>query len=58
MIYVFSFLLMLLGAMLNQAGVTIYTIYFWIIVTIIVLLMLVLELWAHQEDDKTKEEKE
>jgi heme/copper-type cytochrome/quinol oxidase subunit 2 len=57
-IYVFSFLLMLLGAMLNQAGVTIYTIYFWIIVTIIVLLMLVLELWAHQEDDKTKEEKE
>lgn len=56
MIYVFSFLLMLLGALLNQAGVTIYTIYFWIIVVIIVLLMLVLELWAHQENDKEKEE--
>ena len=56
MIYAFSFLLMLLGAMLNQAGVTIYTMYFWIIVVIVVLLMLVLELWANQEHSKEKED--
>ena len=54
MIYAFSFLLLLLGAILNQAGLTIYTTYFWIIIVIIILLMVVLEIWAdqgHQEKE-------
>lgn len=52
MIYAFAFLLLLLGGVLVQAGVSLNSIYFWIIILIVVLIMVVLEMWATQHDKK------
>ena len=58
MIYVFSFLLILLGAELNQIGATINTVHFWIIIIIVISIMFVLEIWADQEIRRNQEKDE